>query len=429
MVAKNKIKKVVKSKKIVVKKKVSKVVKKPVLKKIKKKVVKLKNKKVKKNIVKNKVKTARESLNLPKITVIGVGGSGNNAINYMIKKDVKNVKFIAVNTDLQDLQQSKATKKIKIGQNITNGIGAGMNPEVGRKAAIEASDELSTALKDTQMLFVTGGMGGGTGTGASPIISAIAKDMGILTVAVVTRPFTFEGKKRMELADEGINELAKAVDSYIVIENNKILETTGDDATLEESFALSDEVLKQAVEGISELITKPGIINIDYADIKAVLEDSSLSLIGIGSAKGADRAVKAAQAAINSPLINISTNGAGSILFSIASSGDLKMSEISEIAEHITEEASADAMIKFGTSKNTKLKKDELKITVVASNFENIDKPSASIKSFGLTIDDNNFLNEEKKIEIDFEEGNKEIAKDESKNNDSVMGAMKSFFK
>jgi cell division protein FtsZ len=316
-------------------------------------------------------KKIKEKVNLPNIAVVGIGGSGGNAINYMIQKDVKNVKFISVNTDIQDLNQSKATKKIKIGESITNGSGSGMDPEIGKKSALESSDEIAESLKDIQMVFLTGGMGGGTGTGATPVIAQITKELGILTISIVTKPFSFEGKKRKELAEKGITELSKFVDSYIVIENNKILETSGEEATVEEAFMLSDEVLKQAVEGISELITKPGMINIDYADIKSVLENSKLALIGIGSAVGEDRAQKAASAAINSPLIEISTKGSKSILFSIATVGDLKMSEISEIADYVTQEASDDAMIKFGTVRNTKLKKGEIKITVIASNFEN----------------------------------------------------------
>ncbi len=392
----------------------------------------VKKKQVKKNIpLKTKMTPStppKDKFNLPKITVVGVGGSGNNATNYMIKKGVKNVKFIAVNTDLQDLNQSRATKKIKIGQNITNGVGAGMNPEIGRKAALEAVDEITTALKDTQMLFITGGMGGGTGTGGSPVIASIAKDLGILTVAVVTKPFSFEGGKRDELAKEGIDNLAKEVDAYIVIENNKILETTGEDASLEEAFALSDEVLRQAVEGISELITRPGIINIDYADIKAVLEDSKLSLIGIGSAKGSDRAQKAAIAAINSPLIDISTKGSGSILFSISSSGDLKMSEITEIAQYITEEASPQALIKFGTARNSKLRKGEIKVTVVASNFDNQSGDFSEAKTFGLNMqqqqgDDNDF---EEIDDVRYEED--VVCQNDKKKSNSLFDIFKSLF-
>ncbi len=348
-------------------------------------------------------KVVKDKLKLPNISVVGIGGSGLNATNYMIKKDVKNVKFIAINTDIQNLNQSKAAKKISIGEDLTNGSGAGMDPEIGRKSAEASSEKIAESLKDIQMVFLTGGMGGGTGTGATPVVAKIAKDMGILTVAVVTKPFSFEGKKRLAMAEAGIIELASHVDSYIVIENDKLLEASGEDASIEEAFQLSDEVLKQAVEGISELITKPGMINIDYADIKSVLENSHLSLIGIGSAIGDDRAQKAASAAIHSPLIDISTKGAKFILFSIATSGDLKMSEISDIANYITEEASEDAMIKFGTVKNTKLKKNEIKITVIASNFEDElvlkRNNNSDIKSFGLPMkedDDAYFLGNKK---------------------------------
>ena len=357
-------------------------------------------------------KNKKNELILPKIAVIGIGGSGGNATNYMIKKDVKGVKFIAMNTDLQDLNQSKATKKIHLGKNLTKGIGTGMDPEMGKKAALESKDEIINALKDVQMVFLTGGFGGGTGTGATPIVANIAKELGILTIAIITKPFSFEGIKRMELANQGLNELSTNIDSYIVLENDKILETSGADASIDEAFALSDEVLRQAVEGISELITKPGRINIDYADIKSVLSNSGLSLIGIGSATGKDRAKKAAEISINSPLINMSTKGSKSILFSISSSDDLKMNEVSEIAKIITEEVSEDAMIKFGTTKNSKLKKGILKITVIASNFN--DKPFRSndkVETFGIEIKDDNIddykendKNEEEKEEIYFEE-------------------------
>ncbi len=337
----------------------------------------------------------KHELVLPKIAVVGIGGSGKNATNYMIKKDVKGVKFIALNTDLQDLNQSKATKKIHIGKNLTQGIGTGMDPEIGKKAALESKDDIASALKDVQMVFLTGGFGGGTGTGATPVVASIARELGILTIAVVTKPFSFEGKNRMELADQGLVELSKNVDSYIVLENDRILETSGADASVEDAFALSDEVLRQAVEGISELITKPGRINIDYADIKSVLKDSGLSLIGIGTASGKDRAKKAAEISINSPLINISTKGSKTILFSISSSDELKMNEISEIAKIITGEAHEGAMIKFGTAKNQKVKKGALKITVIASNFEGFQKPENNeVEAFGIKINQDEAIDE-----------------------------------
>ena len=347
----------------------------------------------KKIIKKTADKIKKDKFNLPKIAVIGVGGSGGNATNYMIRKGVKNVKFIAINTDLQDLYQSKATKKIHIGRNITGGNGTGMNPAIGKRAAEESKEEVMKALKDYQLVFLTCGMGGGTGTGAAPIVASIAKDLGILTVAIVTKPFSFEGKKRKEVAESGIEDLSENIDSYIVIENDKILETSDEDASLDEAFTLSDEVLKQAVEGVAELITKPGKINIDYADIKYVLSDSGMSLIGIATAKGEDRAKNAAMAAIHSPLLSISTRGANSILFSVAATGDLKMSEVSEIADIITEEASDDAMIKFGTVRNNNLKKGEIKITIIASKFNGFKKNnSESIKTFNLKMKKNDNL-------------------------------------
>lgn len=355
-------------------------------KKDQKKISKKTQKEKKKNVIIKDPK--KDKFNLPKIAVIGIGGSGGNATNYMIKKDVKNVKFIAINTDLQDLMQSKAVKKIHIGKNITQGSGTGMNPEIGKKSAEEAKEEITKALKDYQLIFLTCGMGGGTGTGAAPVIASIAKDLGILTVAIVTKPFSFEGKKRKEIAEKGIENLSENIDSYIVIENNKILETSDENASLNEAFTLSDEVLKQAVEGVSELITKPGKINIDYADIKYVLADSGMSLIGIASAKGEERAKKSALTAINSPLLNISTKGASSILFSISAGDDLKMSEVSEIADIITEEASPDAMIKFGTVKNNQLKKGELKITILASKFDGFQQVNnnSTVKTFNLKM-------------------------------------------
>lgn len=305
-----------------------------------------------------------------KIKVIGIGGSGKNAVNYMVKNDVKGVKFVAINTDAQDLDQSKATKKIHIGRSLTAGSGTGMNPEVGKNAAIENKDDIVKMLDDCSIVFITGGMGGGTGTGASPVVAQIAKEMGILTVAVVTKPFMFEGGKRMQLATEGIAELGKNVDAYIVIPNDKILEVADESTTMNDAFALSDDVLLQAVTGISNLITTPGRINIDASDVRTVLENQGLSLVGIGTATGDNRAEESATMAINSPLLDVSVKGAGSVLFSITAGDDLKMSEVAKIAETITKEIAPDATVKFGTIRDLKLKKGEIKVTVVASGFE-----------------------------------------------------------
>ncbi len=323
-----------------------------------------------------KTNSPKEKMPTSKIQVIGVGGSGKSATNYMIKKGAKGVKFAVVNTDIQDLNQSKATKKIHIGKTLTGGIGTGMNPEVGKQAAMETKEELIKMLKDASIVFITGGMGGGTGTGATPVISAIAKELGILTIAVVTKPFFFEGNRRSSLASAGIDELSKNVDAYIVIPNDKILEAADGDATMNEAFALSDEVLLQAVTGVSNLITTPGRINIDSSDIRTVLKDSGMALVGIGSARGEKRAEQAALKAINSPLLDVSMHGAKAVLFSISAGDDLKMTEVSTIASLITKEIDPDAIVKFGTIRDLKLKKGEVKVTVVASGFDRDAVPS-----------------------------------------------------
>jgi cell division protein FtsZ len=305
-----------------------------------------------------------------RIEVVGVGGSGKGATNHMINAKVKGVDYLAINTDAQDLNNSLATKKIHIGKNLTKGLGAGMNPEVGRNAAEETRAEIQEALKNADMVFVAGGLGGGTGTGASPIIAKIAKEMGALTIGVVTKPFMFEGQRRMRLAEEGLAELSKSVDALIVVPNDKLMGSISKDTTAKDAFAMSDEVLKQAVEGISELITTPGTVgNIDFADIRAVLENAGSALMGIGTGTGENRAVDAAKAAISSPLIDVSIHGAKGVLFSIAGSDDLTMFEISEAARVITESVDPDAKIIFGTVKDEKLKKNEVRVTVVAANF------------------------------------------------------------
>ncbi len=305
-----------------------------------------------------------------RIEVVGVGGSGKNATNHMINSKVKGVDFLAINTDAQDLNNSLATKKIHIGKNLTKGLGAGMNPEVGRNAAEETRAEIQEALKNADMVFVAGGLGGGTGTGASPIVAKIAKEMGALTIGVVTKPFMFEGQRRMRLAEEGLAELSKSVDALVVVPNDKLMGSISKDTTAKDAFAMSDEVLKQAVEGISELITTPGNVgNIDFADIRAVLENAGSALMGMGTASGENRAVEAAKLAISSPLIDVSIHGAKGVLFSIAGSDDLTMFEISEAARVITESVDPDAKIIFGTVKDERLKKNEVRVTVIAANF------------------------------------------------------------
>jgi cell division protein FtsZ len=304
-----------------------------------------------------------------RIKVIGVGGSGKNAINHMINCKVKGVDFIVMNTDAQDLHQSLAPKKMHIGKNLTRGLGAGMNPEVGRKAAEETIEEIQGIVKGSDMVFITCGLGGGTGTGAAPIIAKTAKDQGSLTVAVVTKPFMFEGAQRMRLANEGLEALRKEVDAIIVIPNDRLLSIIDKNTTCASAFATCDEILRQAVEGISDLITIPGIINVDFADIKAVMQNAGSALMGIGSAIGEKRAEEAAKNAINSPLLDISILGARGVLFAIAGGEDMTMFEIQEAAAIITESIDKEARVIFGAIRDDKLKKNEIKITVIASGF------------------------------------------------------------
>lgn len=304
-----------------------------------------------------------------RIKVIGVGGSGKNAVNHMVNSKVRGVEFIAVNTDAQDLHHSLAKKKIHIGKNLTHGLGAGMNPEIGKRAVEETKEEIQESIKGADMVFITCGLGGGTGTGAAPVVARTAKELDALTVAVVTKPFSFEGQQRMRLAEAGLQELSQAVDALIVIPNDRLLSTIGKDTTAKDAFAMCDDILKQAVEGISDLISMPGTINIDFADIRAVMEGAGGALMGIGQASGEKRAEEAAKLAINSPLLEVSINGAKGVLFSIAGGDDVTMFEIHDAAKMITESVDPNAKIIFGTVRDEKIKKGEIKITVIASGF------------------------------------------------------------
>ena len=315
---------------------------------------------------------------IARIKVIGVGGSGKNALNHMISSKIRNVEFIAMNTDTQDLHNSTAEKKIHLGKNLTKGLGAGMNPEVGKRAAEETKAEIQDAIKGADMVFIACGMGGGTGTGAAPIVARASKEQGILTVGVVTKPFFFEGNQRMRIADAGLAELSKEVDAIIVIPNDRLLSISGKDTSLKDAFALCDNVLKDAVEGISDLITTPGIINVDFADIRAIMADAGTALMGIGSASGENRAVQAANEAINSPLLDVSINGARGVLFAISGGEDLTMHEIQEAAKIITEAIDKDAKVIFGTIHDERLKKGEVKVTVIATGFAG-DMPKKSL--------------------------------------------------
>jgi len=324
-----------------------------------------------------------------RIMVVGIGGSGKNAVNHMINSRVKGVTFISMNTDTQDLHHSLAEKKIHMGKNLTKGLGTGMDPELGKKAAEETKSEMQDVFKGTDMIFIACGMGGGTGTGAAPIVARVAKEQGILTVAVVTKPFFFEGSHRTKIAERGIEELAKEVDAIIIIPNDRLLQVSDKNTILKNAFAVCDDVLRQAVEGISDLITTPGIINVDFADIRAVMQNAGSALMGIGSASGEKRAETAALQAINSPLLEVSIHGAKGVLFAVSGGEDLTIHEIQEAAKVITESIDKDARVIFGTIYDEKLKKGELKVTVIATSF------SSDISRKNLFSNTPTFLKEE----------------------------------
>lgn len=306
------------------------------------------------------------------IKVIGVGGAGNNAVNRMIEVGLRSVEFISVNTDAQALKRANSNTKIQIGEKVTRGLGAGANPEMGRKAAEESRDDIAAVIKDADMVFVTAGMGGGTGTGAAPVIAGIAKEMGKLTVSIVTKPFTVEGKKRMAQAEAGIEELKRNSDSLVIIHNDKLLDVaqTKKNIPFEEALRIADDVLRQGLQGISELIVVPGIINLDFADVKAVMKNTGLAHMGIGRAKGENRAEIAARMAINSPLLETSIAGAKGILLNISGGSDLGMMEIQRANELVQELADVDAEFIFGAIIKDSLE-DELEITLVATGFDN----------------------------------------------------------
>lgn len=304
-----------------------------------------------------------------RIKVVGVGGSGKNAVNHMVRSKVRGVEFISINTDAQDLHNSLAQRKIRIGKGLTKGLGTGMNPELGKQAAEETKDEIQEALKGADMVFVTCGMGGGTGTGAAPVVAQIAKAQGALTIGVITKPFGFEGLERSRIAESGINRFREAVDAMVAIPNDRLMSVIQKDTPLLSAFSMCDEVLRQAVEGISDLITVPGIINVDFADVRAIMQNSGSALMGIGHGRGETRAEDAARAAIVSPLLDVSINGARGVLFTVAGGADMTMWEIQEAAKVITASIDQDAKVIFGTTHDERLRKGDIKITVIASGF------------------------------------------------------------
>ncbi len=381
---------------------------------------------------KNKKSKAKVS-NFPKpkrrltsIKVIGIGGCGGNIVTRMMEGErMKGVEFVAINTDAQDLDHALAHKKIYIGKALTHGLGAGMNPEIGKQAAEENRSEIGEILNDSDIVFIAAGMGGGTGTGASPIIAEIAKEMGILTIAIVTKPFAFEGTQRMTTAQEGLNRLKDKVDSLVIIPNDRVFSLISKDTPLLKAFAYIDEVLKHAVRGIAEIINAPGIINVDFADIKSVIRDAGTTLIGIGVGSGPDRGMKAVNEAINSPLLEISIEGAKGALFSIAGGRDLRMSEINDIAKAIATNLDSNAKIIFGAYNDRGLKDKSIKVTIIATGFNGIFGQRMSMPSLFLAeefgrkdvlnesvvrMEDSNEENEQLKAQTD-----KKVKKEEAK--------------
>lgn len=336
---------------------------------------------------------------LATIKVIGVGGGGNNAVNRMIEHGVQGVEFIAVNTDAQALNLSKAEVKMQIGSKLTRGLGAGANPEVGKKAAEESKEQLEDALRGADMVFVTAGMGGGTGTGAAPVIAQIARDLGALTVGVVTRPFTFEGKKRSNQAAGGIGAMKEAVDTLIVIPNDRLLEIVDKSTPMLEAFREADNVLRQGVQGISDLIAVPGLINLDFADVKTIMSNKGSALMGIGMATGENRATEAAKKAISSPLLETSIDGAQGVLMNITGGSNLSLYEVQEAADIVATASDQEVNMIFGSVINEN-HKDEIIVTVIATGFnEEVVQPKTARPAFGQVKPQLNTMKREQKRE------------------------------
>lgn len=316
-----------------------------------------------------------------RIKVLGIGGSGTNVVNRMTELGIRGVEFVAVNTDAQALHNNAADKKIHIGKTITKGLGSGMNPELGRQAAEESQEEIEEVITNADMVFITCGLGGGTGTGAAPIVAELAKNRGILTIAVVTKPFTFEGSKRKEVAEAGYDNLKDKVDAIISIQNDRILQIIDKKTSLIDAFKTVDEVVRQGIAGISDLITTHGVVNADFADVRTIMQDAGTALMGIGKAAGDNRAELAAKAAVNSPLLDMAIDGAKGVLFNITGGKDLGMFEIDEAAKVITKNVDPDAKVKFGAVIDDSMG-DELRITVIATGFDEHNRRPASSMTF-----------------------------------------------
>ncbi len=314
-----------------------------------------------------------------KIKVIGVGGSGGSAVNRMVGGKIRGVDFVALNTDVQALHHNIAPQKLHIGKTVTRGLGAGMDPDVGRKAAEESQNEIRDLVKDADMVFITCGLGGGTGSGAAPIVAGVAKEAGALTVAVVTKPFAFEGPQRRDIAEKAWEQLARNVDAIITIPNDRILQIIDKKTTLLESFKIVDDVLRQGVQGIAELITIPGLINVDFADVKTIMRNTGSALMGIGSGSGENRAIEAAKSAISSPLLELSIDGARGILFTITGGPDMTMNEVSDAAKIVTSSASEDAKVIFGANIDETMS-GQMRIAVIATGFDDRRSGTSSLE-------------------------------------------------
>jgi cell division protein FtsZ len=335
--------------------------------------------------------------NFAKIKVIGVGGGGGNAINRMIKENLQGVEFIAVNTDAQALFFSEAPYQIRIGDKLTKGLGAGGDPQIGAEAAKESEEELRKSVDDADMVFITAGIGGGTGTGASPLIADIAKQSGALTIGVVTKPFSFEGKRRKEVAEEGITALKTRVDTLIVIPNDRLLELVDKKASIQEAFSFADDVLRQGIQGISELITVPGLINLDFADVRTIMSKGGSALMAVGRAAGDNRAVDAAYAAVSSPLLDVTIDGATGVLFNVTGGKDLTLHEVNEAARVIRDMAHPDVNLIFGAVMDAEMEDGQIQITVIATGFDGAQKrqpvvSSSKIREFPVPPFDNDNL-------------------------------------
>lgn len=327
-------------------------------------------------------KMKKENISNPPIAsikVIGIGGGGGNAASRMSQNFIKGVEFIAINTDHQDLDHALVKRKIYVGKNLTRGLGAGMNPEIGRQAAEENRSEIAETLRGADIVFLTAGFGGGTGTGATPVVAEVAKQSGALTIAVVTKPFAFEGTQRAKIAQEGILKLKDKVDALIVVPNDRIFSIISKDTPVLKAFEAIDDVLKNALSGIVELVVTPGIINVDFADVRAVMQDAGTAIIGVSTASGPDRAVKAVTAALRSPLLEISAEGARGVILGISGSRDLKMAEINDAAKLVSQAADPSAKIIFGAYHDRRLRDNQIKITLIAAGFNGATSPTTSL--------------------------------------------------